>query len=115
MLITICHLYDSYADASRAVLALEAAGVPPSEPSLISNNSDAWYKAAKTENVIPLRKKGLSSETASKVEGAAIGATTATAASLVTMLRCPVSAPDGLQRCWAAWRSAVSPAACSAR
>jgi hypothetical protein len=93
MLITICRLYDSYADASRVVLALEAAGVPPSEASLISNNSDAWYKAAKSENVIPLWKKGASSETASKVEGAAIGAaigaTAATAASLVTMLALP--------------------------
>src|ERR1700722_7683160 len=93
MLITICRLYDSYADASRVVLALEAAGVPPSEASLISNNSDSWYKAAKTEHVIPLRKKGVSNETASKVEGAAIGAaigaTAATAASLVTMLALP--------------------------
>jgi hypothetical protein len=55
MFITICRLYDSYADASRVVL--EAAGVPPSEASLISNNSDAWYKVAKSENVIPLGKK----------------------------------------------------------
>jgi hypothetical protein len=93
MLITICRLYDSYADASRIVLALEATGVPPSEASLISNNSDAWFKAAETENVIPLRKKSVSSETASKVEGAAIGAaigaTAATAASLVTILALP--------------------------
>jgi hypothetical protein len=93
MLITICRLYDSYADAGRVVLALEAAGVPPSEASLISNNSNSWYKAAKTENVIPLRKDGASGETASKVEGAAIGAaigaTTAIAASLVTMLALP--------------------------
>ena len=41
MLITVCRLYDSYADASRVVLALEAAGFPPSETSMISNNSDA--------------------------------------------------------------------------
>src|SRR5437588_6091234 len=89
MLITICRLYDSYADASQVVLALEAAGVPPSEASLISNNSDAWYKAAKSENVIPLWKKGASSEIEGAAIGAAIGATAATAASLVTMLALP--------------------------
>src|SRR4030088_1599281 len=48
MLITICRLYDSRADANRVALALEAAGVPPSETSVISNNSDTWYKANKT-------------------------------------------------------------------
>jgi hypothetical protein len=93
MLITICGLYDSYADANRVVVALEAAGVLPSEASVISNNSDAWYKAANSAKVIPLRKEGASSETAGKVEGAAIGAaigaTAATAASLVTMLALP--------------------------
>jgi hypothetical protein len=40
MLITICRLYDSYTDASRVVVMLEAAGLPPSETSVISNNSD---------------------------------------------------------------------------
>jgi hypothetical protein len=93
MLITICGLYDSYADANRVVVALEAAGVLPSEASVISNNSDAWYKAANSAKVIPLRKEGASSETAGKVEGAAIGAaigaTAATAASLVTILALP--------------------------
>lgn len=43
MLITVCSLYDSYADANRVVLLLEAAGLPPSETTLISNNSDTWY------------------------------------------------------------------------
>jgi hypothetical protein len=115
MLITICRLYDSYVDADRVVLALEAAGVPASETSLISNNSDTWYRAAKTASVVPARKDGAGSEADGKVEGAAIGAaigaTAATAASLVTMLAIPgvgaVVAPDGLLRCWAAWRSAA--------
>jgi hypothetical protein len=39
MLITICRLYDSYSDANRVVLMLEAAGLPASETSVISNNS----------------------------------------------------------------------------
>src|ERR1700681_3007089 len=93
MLITICRLYDSYTDASRVVVMLEAAGLPPSETSVISNNSDTWYSATKTANVVPVRKDGASSKADGKVEGAAlgaaIGATAATAASLVTMLAIP--------------------------
>src|SRR6202166_2097313 len=93
MLITICRLYDSYTDANRVVVMLEAAGLPPSETSVIPNNSDTWYSATKTANVVPVRKDGASSKADGKVEGAAlgaaIGATAATAASLVTMLAIP--------------------------
>jgi hypothetical protein len=95
MPITICRLYDSYADARRVVVAIEVAGLPPSETSVISNNSDTWYRATESKNVVSLRKQGTSSETArdGKFEGAAvgtaIGATAATAASLVTMLALP--------------------------
>jgi hypothetical protein len=95
MPITICRLYDSYADASRVTIALEVSGLPPSETSVISNNSDTWYKAAESTNVVPLRKQGASGAKApdGKFEGpaigAAIGATAATAASLVTMLVLP--------------------------
>src|ERR1700736_5804319 len=93
MLITICRLYDSYIDANRVVLALEAAGVPPSETSVISNNSDTWYRAAKSDSVVPSRKDSAGSRADGRVEGAAIGAaigaTAATAASLVTMLAIP--------------------------
>jgi hypothetical protein len=93
MLITICRLYDSYTDANRVVVTLEAAGLPPSETSVISNNSDAWYSATKTANVVPVGNYGANSKADGKVEGAAlgaaIGATAATAASLVTMLAIP--------------------------
>src|ERR1700692_2084120 len=93
MLITICRLYDSYSDASRVVVMLEAAGLPPAETSGISNNSDTWYSATKTANVVPVRKDGACSKADGKVEGAAIGlaigATAATAASLITMLAIP--------------------------
>jgi hypothetical protein len=94
MPITIC-LYDSQADARRVIFALAVAGLPPSETSVISNNSDTWYRATESKNVVSLRKQGTSSETArdGKFEGAAvgaaIGATAATAASLVTMLALP--------------------------
>jgi hypothetical protein len=95
MLITICRLYDSYADANRVVIGLEAAGIALSETSLISNNSDSWYRTGKSSNVVALRKQGASGDVATigKFEGAAvgvaIGATAATAASLVTMLPLP--------------------------
>jgi hypothetical protein len=92
MLITICRLYDSYADANRVVLALQAAGLPPSETGVISNNSDTWYKANKTAGAVAPGKdaSGQGSGNAERaVLGAAIGATAATAASLVTMLAIP--------------------------
>ena len=107
MQITICRLYDSYSDANRVVVLLKAAGLPTSETSVISNNSDTWYSAPKTANVVPLRNDGASSHADGKVEGAAIGAaigaTAATAASLVTMLAIPgVGAVVG-----AGWLAAV--------
>jgi len=93
MLITVCRLYDSYSDANRVVLMLEAAGLPASETSVISNNSDTWYSAPKNAGVVPVRKDGTGSGADSKGEGAiigaAIGATAATAASLITMLAIP--------------------------
>ena len=106
MLTTICRLYDSYSDAHRVVLMLESAGLSPSETGVISNNSDTWY-SAKTTNVVPLRKDSASRESDGKIEGAtigaAIGATAATAASLVTMLTIPgVGAVVG-----AGWLTAV--------
>src|ERR1700726_2468200 len=43
MTVTIMNLYDSYAQATEAVSNLEKAGVPPSDISIVSNNSDNWY------------------------------------------------------------------------
>jgi hypothetical protein len=95
MPITICRLYDSYADADRVVVGLQAAGIAPGETSVISNNSDSWYRTGQGANVVALRKQGASGDATAtgKFEGAAvgvaIGATVATAASLVTMLALP--------------------------
>ncbi len=97
MLITICRLYDSYNDANRVVLMLEAAGLPASQTSVISNNSDTWYSAPKNAGVVPVRKDDTGSEADRKADGkgegaiigAAIGTTAATAASLITMLAIP--------------------------
>jgi hypothetical protein len=95
MLITICRLYDSYADANRVVIGLQAAGIALAETSVISNNSDSWYGTGQAANVVALRKQGANGDAAAigKFEGAAvgvaIGATAAIAASLVTMLALP--------------------------
>src|SRR6185312_5775867 len=43
MTVTISRLYDSYAQATEAVSNLEKAGVPHSDISIVSNNSDNWY------------------------------------------------------------------------
>src|ERR1700751_2600521 len=43
MTVTISRLYDSYAQATEAVSNLERAGVPQSDISIVSNNSDNWY------------------------------------------------------------------------
>lgn len=95
MLITICRLYDSYADANRVVIGLQAAGIALAETGVISNNSDSWYRTGQAANVVAVRKQGASGDAAAvgKFEGAAvgvaIGATAATAASLVTLLALP--------------------------
>ena len=43
MTATISRLYDNYSDAQTAVSALEGAGVPHSDISIVANNSDNWY------------------------------------------------------------------------
>ena len=43
MTVTFMNLYDSYAQATEAVRNLEKAGVPHSDISIVSNNSDNWY------------------------------------------------------------------------
>jgi hypothetical protein len=43
MTVTISRLYDSYAQAAEAVRNLEKTGVPHSDISIVSNNSDNWY------------------------------------------------------------------------
>src|SRR5260370_7220304 len=90
MLIPVCRLYDSYSDANRVVLMLEAAGLPASQTSVISNNSDTWYSAPKNAGVVPVRKAGTASDAHAKAEapilGAAIRPTAATAPTLIPML-----------------------------
>jgi hypothetical protein len=97
MLVTVCRLYDVYADANRAILFLEVSGVPLSNISLISNNCDGWYRGPAASNVVPLCMQGESSGAGPRIEGvavgAAIGAPPATAASLIAILALPGVGP----------------------
>jgi hypothetical protein len=47
--------------------------VPPSETSVISNNSDSWYKANRTASPVPQGKDDASGEGSGKAEGAVLG------------------------------------------
>jgi hypothetical protein len=93
MLITVCRLYHSRPDAHRVIVALEIAGVLASDTSVISNNCDTWYRAPQTAETAALRNVGATGMERGRSEGTivgvAIGATAATAASLVTMFAIP--------------------------
>jgi hypothetical protein len=47
---TVTALFDTYSEASSAVSALEAAGVPPSDISIVANNSENWHRDTRTTN-----------------------------------------------------------------
>lgn len=67
MTVTISRLYDTYSDAQRAVTALEAAGIPHSDISIVANNSDNWYTSG---NKVDRDRDG----TDDRAEGAGTGA-----------------------------------------
>jgi hypothetical protein len=70
MSITISRLYDRYADAERAVTALESAGIPHSDISIVANNSDNWYTGGKKDR----DNDGVDDRAESAGKGAGIGA-----------------------------------------
>lgn len=47
---TVTALYDTYSEASSAVSALEAAGVPHSDISIVANNAENWHRDTRTTN-----------------------------------------------------------------
>ena len=42
---TVSALYDTYDAARSAVSALETAGIPHSDISIVANNSESWHRA----------------------------------------------------------------------
>ncbi len=72
---TVSALYDTYAAAASAVSALEAAGIPRSDISIVANNSDNWHERDRT-----------SEAGADAGKGAGIGAALGGAGGLLTGL-----------------------------
>jgi len=83
MTVTISRLYDSYANAQRAVTSLEAAGVPHSDLSIVANNSDNWYSADKK---VDRDRDGVDDRAEGAAKGAGIGAGLGGAAGLLAGL-----------------------------
>jgi len=83
MTVTISRLYDSYADAQRAVTNLEAAGVPHSDLSIVANNSDSWYS---TDRRVDRDRDGVDDRAEGAATGASIGAGLGGAAGLLAGL-----------------------------
>ena len=78
MTVTISRLYDSYADAERAVARLESAGVAHSDISIVANNSDNWFSGDKKDR----DADGVDDRAESAGKGAGIGAGLGGAAGL---------------------------------
>ena len=83
MTVTFMNLYDSYAQATEAVSNLEKAGVPHSDISIVSNNSDNWYSedtARRTTGgpaTLDRDRDGVDDRAEGAGTGAGIGATAA--------------------------------------
>lgn len=71
MTITISRLYDNYSDAQQAVRALEGAGLPHSEISIVANNSDSWFS---TDKKVDRDRDGVDDRAEGAGTGAGIGA-----------------------------------------
>jgi hypothetical protein len=92
MTATISRLYDSYAQATEAVRNLETAGVPHSDISIVSNNSDNWYSANPAGTMtggpanIDRDRDGVDDRAEGAATGAGIGATAGGVVGLLTGL-----------------------------
>src|ERR1043165_2753435 len=47
---TVSALYDTYDSARSAVSALESAGIPHSDISIVANNSESWHRDDRESN-----------------------------------------------------------------
>ena len=94
MTVTISRLYDSYAQATEAVSNLEKAGVPHSDISIVSNNSDNWYSentARRTTGgpaTVDRDRDGVDDRAEGAGTGAGIGATAAASSDYSLDLGC---------------------------
>jgi len=81
----VTHLYDSYAEAQRALDRLASAGIPESDVSLVANNADGWYRSDRDDR-IDRDRDGTDDRAEGATAGAGIGATVGGAAGLLAGL-----------------------------
>jgi hypothetical protein len=87
MTVTISRLYDDPVVAHRAVMDLEAAGVPSRDISIVSSNADNWYDTrSKTTRKIDRDADGTDDRAEGAGAGAGIGAALGGAAGLLAGL-----------------------------
>ena len=84
MTTTISRLYDTYADAERAMTRLEGAGVPHSDISIVANNSDNWYGSPSGK--VDRDRDGVDDRAEGAATGGGIGAGIGGAAGLLAGL-----------------------------
>jgi hypothetical protein len=92
MTVTISRLYDSYSEATEAVTNLERAGVPQSDISIVSNNTDNWYSENNARRTtagpatVDRDRDGVDDRAEGAATGAGIGATAGGIVGLLTGL-----------------------------
>ena len=70
---TFTHLYDTYDEASRTVSALETAGVPHSDISIVSNNADQRMSADGTPGTTTEESRAGTGASAGTLVGGGVG------------------------------------------
>jgi hypothetical protein len=83
---TVAALFDSYDEAAMAVAALEDAGLPPADISLISNNIEKHYDTKHSESREKATDGGRESLTSTAATGAGIGSLLGGSAGLLAGL-----------------------------
>jgi len=86
MTATITRLYSDYPTASRAVSALEAAGVSAKDISLVASNADNWYSDPRHARADKLQKSAQPDSLKGAETGAGVGTAVGAAAGLLAGL-----------------------------
>lgn len=87
MTVTISRLYDDPQAAHRAVMDLEAAGIPSSDISIVASNADNWYRGdKKTTRKVDRDHDGVDDRAEGAGAGAGIGAVLGGTAGLLAGL-----------------------------
>jgi len=87
MAITVSRLFDDYTAASEAVHALETAGIPHSDISIVASNADSWYSGDRAKaGRVDRDGDGVDDRAEGAATGAGIGAAVGGAAGLLAGL-----------------------------